>query len=170
VTSNGDTRPRPRKSKKRRLGKAKAAQGRRLYVIGECRSYQEVADTLGVSLSAVGATAAAEEWTRLRTEYAQDTERRALQTAQRAEVQAVVRSRRLIWAAAQLSIKSLAKRLERGELTPRPSEVESIVRTALALRGAAVEDALDDDELERVSLLEIAQRCSKQIEQGLGGQ
>jgi len=150
------------------MGKAKAAQGRRLYVTGECGTFREVAETLGVSPSAVGSTASAEGWTRLRIEHAEETERRALQNAQRAEVQAVVRCRRLAWAAAQLGLKSLAKRLERGELTPRPSEVESITRTALALSGTSVDDGLDHSELDKISLLEMTQRCAAQIKTGLG--
>ena len=172
MEETGATQPRdgakkqPRK--RRRLGKRKSAVGRRLYVTGECGTFAEVAEHMGLHPSTIGATAAAEGWTRLRNEYAEERTRQALAAANRAEVQAAVRSRRLAWASAQLALKSIARRLERGEINPRPHEVEAIVRTALALSGAAVESGSISDQLDKYTLLEITERTVRQIEEGLG--
>ena len=158
----------PAKKRVRRLGKAKALQGRQLYVTGECRTYAEVAEVLGCYPSSVGITAAAEEWTRLRDEHRARIEKRALRDSEKAMAKAITRTTKTAWAAAALAVQSLARRLERGELVPRPSEVESITRTALALSGHVVDDGRELDELEKLSLLEITERSIKQIEQGLG--
>ena len=160
--------PRPKKAKRRPLGRANSAIGLRLYVTGECKTFREVADHLHVSPSAVAKAAARDGWTRQRAEYAEERSRQALAAANRAEVQAAVRSRRLAWASAQLALKSIARRLERGEINPRPHEVEAIVRTALALSGAAVDSGSLSEELEKYTLLEITERTVKQIEEGLG--
>ena len=53
---------------------------------------------------------------------------------------------------------------------PRPSEVESIARTALALTGAQVDDGIERDELEKMTLPEILARTARQIEAGIGGE
>ena len=157
-----------KKARVRRLGKAKALQGRQLYVTGECRTHAEVAETLGCHASSVSMTAAAEDWGRLRDEHRARIEKRALRDSEKAMAKAITRTTKTAWAAAALAVQSLARRLERGELVPRPSEVESITRTALALSGHVVDDGRELDELEKLSLLEITERSIRQIEQGLG--
>ena len=164
--------PKPKKraknSKRRTIGRIKAAQGRRLYVIGECKTFREVAETLGVSPSMVGATAAEEGWTRLRLEHAEEIARSAIQNSRREQTQSIVRTTRLMWKAAEGGAKKISKRIESGELNLRPSELESIIRSALALSGAPVADSRDHDELDQLSLREILEKTAAQIESGLG--
>ena len=159
---------RPKRSKKRRLGPVKAAQGRRLYVIGECKTFREVAETLKVSASMVGTIAAEEGWRRLRIEHAEEISRRAIENNLRNQTQPIVRTTRLMWKAAEASATRLAARVISGELTPRPSEVESIIRSALALTGAPVADNRGHDDLDKLSLREIMEKTAAQIERGLG--
>ena len=155
---------------RRRMSKAKSAQGMHLYVTGECGTFREVAEVLKVSDQSVGITAAAQEWTRRRAEYIDEQAHRRIQETQRRQIKAVLRCQGFAWAATQSALKSLARRLDRGELVPRPSEVESIARTALALTGAQVDDGIERDELEKMTLPEILARTARQIEAGIGGE
>ena len=73
-----------------------------------------------------------------------------------------------MWKAAEGGAKKISKRIESGELNLRPSELESIIRSALALSGAPVADSRDHDELDKLSLREILEKTAAQIESGLG--
>ena len=152
------------------MSKAKSAQGMHLYVTGECGTFREVAEVLKVTDQSVGITAAAQEWTRRRGEYIDEQAHRRIQETQRRQIKAVLRCQGFAWAATQSALKSLARRLDRGELIPRPSEVESIARTALALTGAQVDDGIERDALEKMTLPEILARTARQIEAGIGGE
>lgn len=137
---------------------AKREEARRLYVGGEAETVGAAAERVGCSADDLRAVARAEGWHAQRDEQARATTDRSLAEARRLDAKRFGQAREIATGAALAALASVARRIQSGEVVPRPGEATDLARLAIAFQGAPAPEAPADDEIARLSPREVAER------------
>lgn len=143
---------------------SKREEARRLYVLGEAETVKAAAERVGCSHEDLQAIAREERWVEQRDRHAREATDQAIREARRSEAKAVAASRRLAWAATQLALGSVVKRLQSSELTPEIREAVALVSGARQLADLEVATG-PTAERSRAELVAEAKRLLGELEE-----
>lgn len=119
----------------------KREEARRLYVTGEVLTIRAASNQVGCSYEDLLIHSRRERWVEQRDKHLREKADNAIRESARAEARAIGNARKLAWAATNLALNSIVKRLqkaddeEKPELIPEIKEVAQLVNAARQLAG-----------------------------------